>query len=192
MLVRLIAPYLFPVVWLAFLLYWQLMATNVKATTRLEPAGSRLLRVGLFLIAIVLLSWETIPVDWLRIHIVPGGRSRFWTGITVTVAGLLFAVWARVHLGRNWSRSVTLKRDHELITSGPYALVRHPIYTGILSGFLGTALAIGEVRGVLALAIFTVALSIKLRLEEKWMRGQFGDAYAVYSSRVHALVPFVL
>lgn len=189
---RLIAPYVFPVVWFAFLLYWQVMAVNVKTTTRLEPASSRILRVVLFLIAIILLSWETIPVEWVRIHIVPGGWSRFWTGITLTAAGLMFAVWARVHLGRNWSRSVTVKQDHELITSGPYGLVRHPIYTGILTGFLGTAVAIGEVRGVLALAIFTFALWIKLRLEESWMRGQFGDTYAAYSNRVAALVPFVL
>jgi len=190
--VRLIAPYVFPVLWLAFMVYWQVMAANVKATQRLEPASSRILRMVLFLTAILLLSWESIPLDWMRMHIVPGGWSRFWAGVAFTAAGLMFAVWARLHLGRNWSRSVTVKQDHELITSGAYGLVRHPIYTGILTGFLGTAVAIGEVRGFVALAIFTCALWIKLRLEEKWMQGQFGETYRMYSTRVAALVPYVL
>jgi hypothetical protein len=71
----------------------------------------------------------------------------FWLGAVVTIAGLLFAIWAREHLGSNWSRSVTIKQGHELITSGPYAVVRHPIYTGILTGFLSMAIAISQVRG---------------------------------------------
>jgi len=190
--VRWFVDHSFTIVWLAFLLYWQLMAVNVKVTQRLEPVASRVLRVVLFLVAITLLSWASIPGPWLHIRIAPDGWWRFYVGLGVTIAGLLFAVWARVHLGRNWSRSVTVKQDHELITSGPYGLVRHPIYTGILTGFLGTALAVDEVRGVLALVIIAVALWIKLRLEEEWMQSQFGETYAAYSSRVAALVPFVL
>ncbi|HXC97510.1 MAG TPA: isoprenylcysteine carboxylmethyltransferase family protein [Edaphobacter sp.] len=74
------------------------------------------------------------------------------TGAVVTVVGLLFAVWARRHLGSNWSQAVTVKQGHELITTGPYALVRHPIYTGILTGFLGTAIALSQVRGIIGLS----------------------------------------
>jgi protein-S-isoprenylcysteine O-methyltransferase Ste14 len=116
----------------------------------------------------------------------------FWVGAALTAAGLLFTVWARVHLGTNWSGTVTLKRGHELITSGPYAFVRHPIYTGLLLAFLGSALARDEWRGVLALALVALALWRKLRNEERWMREQFGDAYSAYSKRVAALVPRVL
>jgi len=82
-----------------------------------------------------------------------------------------------------------VKRDHTLVTTGPYAIVRHPIYTGLLLAFAGTALALGEVRGVLAIAIATASLWRKLRLEERWMGEQFGDAYERYRSRVPALVP---
>ena len=101
-------------------------------------------------------------------------------------------MWARHCLGRNWSRSVTIKEDHELIVSGPYTLVRHPIYTGLLTGSLGTAIAMTEVRGLVALALIFLALWGKLRMEERWMREEFGASYKAYSGRVAALIPFVL
>jgi protein-S-isoprenylcysteine O-methyltransferase Ste14 len=84
---------------------------------------------------------------------------------------------------------VTIKRDHELITGGPYGLVRHPIYTGLLTGFLGTAIAIGQVRSLVAFAFFFAMLWFKLRLEERWMRLQFGEVYELYAQRVPALIP---
>jgi protein-S-isoprenylcysteine O-methyltransferase Ste14 len=87
---------------------------------------------------------------------------------------------------------VTIKQDHQLIVSGPYALVRHPIYTGILAGFIGMAIAIGQVRGVIAFVLVFLVLWYKLRMEERWMRDQFGAHYEAYSRRVAALVPFVL
>jgi protein-S-isoprenylcysteine O-methyltransferase Ste14 len=95
-------------------------------------------------------------------------------------------------LGRNWSGIVTLKENHELITQGPYNLVRHPIYTGLLVAFLGSALARGQWRGLIAVAIVFWALWRKLRLEERWMREQFGEQYVAYSKRVSALIPYVL
>jgi protein-S-isoprenylcysteine O-methyltransferase Ste14 len=110
----------------------------------------------------------------------------------LTLAGLLFTVWARTHLGRNWSGLVTIKQDHELITSGPYSTVRHPIYTGLLLAFVGSALARSELRGILAVVLVFWALWRKSRIEERWMRDQFGDAYREYSSHVAALIPFVL
>jgi protein-S-isoprenylcysteine O-methyltransferase Ste14 len=182
----------FPVVWIAFLLYWQIRAANTKTTQRLEPAASRILRVFIFLIAIVLLWTTHIPLPWLYLQLWPAGLWPFWLGAVVTVAGLLFAVWARVHLGRNWSRSVTIKQGHELITTGPYALVRHPIYTGILTGFLGMAIAICEVRGFIVLVLIFIAFWIKLRMEEQWMRAQFGEMYAAYAHQTAALVPYLL
>jgi protein-S-isoprenylcysteine O-methyltransferase Ste14 len=187
----LIYHYLFLVLWVAFLVYWQMMAFRVKVTQRLEPVASRVLRVVLFGSAIVLWS-VPLPVAWLNVQLWAQDRLTFWAGFAITLAGLLFSVWARVQLGRNWSRSVTIKEDHELIVAGPYALVRHPIYTGLLTGFVGTTLAVGEVRAVLAFALFAIPIWIKLRLEEKWMRGQFGATYKAYSERVAALVPYLL
>jgi len=181
----------FPVVWIVFLLYWQIKAANTKTTQRLEPAASRILRVLAFLVVIVLLSTTRIPLPWLYLQLWPVGLWPFWLGAAVTVAGLLFAVWAREHLGRNWSRSVTIKQDHELITSGPYAVVRHPIYTGILTGFLGMAIAISQVRGVIAFVLVFLVFWAKFRMEEEWMRSQFGETYATYSHHTAALVPYL-
>jgi len=182
----------FPVVWIAFLLYWQIKAIGTKTTQRIEAVGSRILRVVIFAIAIVLLSTGRIPLRWLYVQVWPVGLWPFWLGAAVLIAGLLFAVWAREHLGSNWSRSVTIKQDHELITRGPYGVVRHPIYTGILAGFLGTAIALSQVRGFIAFVLVFLALWMKLRMEEQWMRTQFGETYASYAHQTAALVPFVL
>src|SRR5580700_11173358 len=182
----------FPVVWIVFILYWQIKAADTKATQRLEPAASGVLRVLIFLIAIALLSIPRIPLPWLYVQLWPQGYWPFWLGAAVNVGGLLFAVWARVHLGRNWSRSVTIKQGHELITTGPYAVVRHPIYTGILTGLLGSAIALSQVRGLIAFVLFFVAFWIKLRMEEQWMRSQSGEAYATYAHQTAALVPYLL
>src|SRR5271155_1927437 len=182
----------FPVLWIAFLLYWQIKATNTKTTQRLEPAASRILRVFIFLIAFALLWSPHIPLPWLYLQPWPQGLLPFWLGAAVTIAGLLFAVWAREHLGRNWSRSVTIKQGHELITTGPYAVVRHPIYTGILAGFLGMAIAISQVRGFVAFVLIFLVFWIKLRMEVQWMRSQFGETYATYAHQTAALVPYLL
>ncbi|HTQ59619.1 MAG TPA: isoprenylcysteine carboxylmethyltransferase family protein [Candidatus Solibacter sp.] len=181
----------FPVVWIAFIVYWRIKAANTKETQRLEPAGSRILRALIILVAIILLSTTWIPLRWLYKPLWSAGLRPFWLGAAITIGGLLFAVWAREHLGRNWSNSVSIKQDHELITSGPYGVVRHPIYTGILEGFLGLAIAISEVRGFVVFVVFFLMFWAKLRKEEQWMRSQFGETYAKYVHRTAALVPYL-
>jgi protein-S-isoprenylcysteine O-methyltransferase Ste14 len=182
---------LFPVVWIAFLLYWRIRAADTKTTQRTEPPAFGILRALTFVIVIVLLSTTRIPLPWLYRQLWPTGIRTFWIGAAVTVAGLLFAVWARQYLGRNWSSSVTIKQGHELITTGPYALVRHPIYTGILTGFLGTAIALSQVRGFIGFVVIFLVLWPKVRMEEEWMRSQFGETYAAYAHQTAALVPYV-
>jgi protein-S-isoprenylcysteine O-methyltransferase Ste14 len=181
----------FPAVWILFLLYWQIKAAKTKTTRRLEPAASRILRASIFLIAIILLSTTRIPLPWLYLQLWPVGVWPFWLGAAVIITGLLFAVWAREHLGSNWSRSVTIKQGHELITTGPYAVVRHPIYTGVLTGFLGTAIALSQVRGFIVFVLIFLVFWIKLRMEEEWMRSEFGETYASYVDQTAALVPFL-
>jgi protein-S-isoprenylcysteine O-methyltransferase Ste14 len=181
----------FPVVWIAFVLYWRIKAVDTKTDQRLEPAASQILRALTFLIVIVLLLTPRIPLPWLYRQLWPSGIWPFWIGAAVTVVGLLFAVWARQHLGSNWSHAVTVKQGHELITTGPYALVRHPIYTGILTGFLGTAIALFQVRGVIGFVLIFLVLWAKLRTEEEWMRSQFGETYATYAHQTAALVPYL-
>jgi len=182
---------LFPALWLAWALYWWLMSAKVKTSTRRESLPSRLLHVLPLMLAILLLWLQGLRIGWLGQRFMPPAEWPFWVGALLTAAGLLFTAWARIHIGRNWSGIVTLKQDHELITSGPYGLVRHPIYTGLLLAFVGSALALGEWRGLLAVLIVLLALWRKLRLEERWMREQFGEQYEAYSRRVAALIPFV-
>jgi protein-S-isoprenylcysteine O-methyltransferase Ste14 len=183
----------FPVVWTIFFVYWRIRAALTKTTQRIEPLAPRILRSFMCLVAIALLLIppKYVPLPWLYRQLWPVGLWPFWLGAAITIAGLLFAVWAREHLGRNWSSSVTIKQGHELITTGPYAVVRHPIYIGILIGFLGMAIAISQVRGFITFALFFLAFWMKLRREEKWMRSQFGEVYVTYAHHTAALVPYL-
>jgi len=184
--------YLFPAMWLAYFAYWGAMARNSEVPERRESLPPRLERLVSISCALALLWLPRVPLAWLDERFLPLGAWCFWTGAAITAGGLFFSVWARRHLGSNWSQSVTVKEGHELITSGPYALVRHPIYTGLLLGFLGCAVALGEWRGLLAVALVFAVLWRKLRLEERWMRAHFGEPYEAYSRRVAALVPHVI
>jgi protein-S-isoprenylcysteine O-methyltransferase Ste14 len=111
--------------------------------------------------------------------------------VDMTFAGVAFAIWARLHIGRNWSGTVTIKADHKLIRTGPYAIVRHPIYSGFLTAVLGTAIAIGEVRGLFAFVAAFIGVKLKAGLEEEFMTEQFGDEYVQYQREVKAFIPFV-
>ncbi|HYA06944.1 MAG TPA: isoprenylcysteine carboxylmethyltransferase family protein [Xanthobacteraceae bacterium] len=183
-----IAP--FAVLWLAWLGYWLVAARNVKATRRRESATSFLLNRAFVAIGAVLLVLRHPPLHWLEQRFVPPTMAAYWLGFLMVAAGLAFAVWARVYLGRNWSGTVTVKQGHELIRTGPYGLVRHPIYSGLLLALLGTTIAIGEWRGLLGFVAIAAGFLIKIRTEERFMGETFGDAYAHYRAEVPALIPF--
>lgn len=182
---------LFPALWALWVGYWWIASWNVKRTLRRESLRARALYAGPLTIAALLLTLPAIPIAVRDGRFVPATTLWFWVGATLTASGLLFSVWARRHLGANWSGSVTIKHDHELICSGPYAFVRHPIYSGLLLAFFGCALARGEWWTLLAVLFVLWSLWWKLRIEEKWMTERFGDAYTVYRNRVAALIPFV-
>lgn len=177
--------------WLAWALYWLISAYGAKRTRRRESRASRLSHVIPLLVGVTLIAWpHHHGENWLSWPLVPPGPLRFGSALALTVAGLAFTVWARVHLGRNWSGTVTLKEGHELIRTGPYAYVRHPIYTGILTALLGSAVACGELRALIGLAIVTAAFVRKLRIEERFMRESFPEQYRDYCAEVPALIPF--
>jgi protein-S-isoprenylcysteine O-methyltransferase Ste14 len=182
--------FLFPALWIGWGMYWWLSSRTVKAAVRQEAVSSRLLHVLPLFGALALLWPDRLPGRLLNERMFPWAPWEFWTAAFVTTAGLAFSVWARLHIGRNWSGTVTLKQDHELIVTGPYAIVRHPIYTGLLTGIAGSALARGDWRAALALAIAWLALWRKFRLEERWLLELFGERYAAYRRRVPALVPY--
>ncbi|MEJ0098154.1 MAG: isoprenylcysteine carboxylmethyltransferase family protein [Bauldia sp.] len=177
--------------WLAWLAYWIGSSFGVKAAARSETWQSRLAYGAPLWVAGVLMVDPRIP-GVLSLRFLPDSAATALLGVLVTAVGLGFAIWARVHLGSNWSAEVTVKRDHELVGSGPYALARHPIYTGLLLAFVGTAIVVGEWRGVLAAVIVAGSFWYKLGLEERLMVETFGAAYEDYRRRVKALVPFLL
>ena len=177
--------------WIAFAVVWLVWAIRTKPTQMREGVSSRLTYSVLTVAAFFSMFSGDVPRDWLRIRLFPANPWTAVLGVAITAAGLGFAVWARAYIGTNWSSSVTIKRGHELITGGPYSLVRHPIYTGLLTGFLGAAIAIARVSGLVAFALVFALFWFKLRLEERWMRIQFGEVYAQYAQRVPALVPLL-
>jgi len=113
-------------------------------------------------------------------------------GAVICVFGLYVTIWARRTLAGNWSNDVTFKQGHELIRTGPYRFVRHPIYTGLLVMCLGSAIEIGRLRGLLGLLAVGIGFWIKLKQEERLMMRHFPDEYRVYRRQVKALVPFVI
>lgn len=178
--------------WAIWIAYWVYSARQVKETAREEAPARRLGYSVLLWIAALLLLARNIPLGWLDRRFIPDLSMTAAAGTLLVGIGLGFSIRARMHLGANWSAQVTVKHSHSLIRSGPYRLVRHPIYTGLLVAFVGTALLIGEWRGLLAVALAFISFWIKLRLEERWMAETFGSEYADYRSKVAALIPFVL
>jgi protein-S-isoprenylcysteine O-methyltransferase Ste14 len=179
-------------VWMLVGICWLIGAIRSKPVARRERWPVRVFHVAILAIALGLLFSQSSRIGPLAERFVPEDRRLAWVGLGVTVAGCAFALWARLVLGRNWSAAVSVKQHHELIRSGPYAIVRHPIYSGLLLGIMGTALALGEVRGLAALALAFAAWFTKARREERFLVEQFDGAYVSYRQKVKRLIPFVL
>ena len=124
-----------------------------------------------------------IPALWTQSPLAAG------TGLVFTVAGLCFAVWARMHLGKYWSGRITLKENHRVIQTGPYAWVRHPIYSGLILALFGTAITLGTISAYAGFVFMLISFVRKLKIEEIWLRSQFGAEYEAYQNRVKALIP---
>lgn len=179
------------VIWLAWLLYWFASALGAKHAARVDSLGAMLVYRVPLMIAVVMLFMGPpgAGLVWLWERFLPVSVVWDWLGLLLLLLGVGFACWARVVLGRNWSAAVQLKQDHELVVAGPYRWVRHPIYTGILLGVLGSALVFGQWRGLLVLALVAAAFWLKLRHEEAWMRERFGALYVDYMRSTRALIP---
>jgi protein-S-isoprenylcysteine O-methyltransferase Ste14 len=179
-----VVEFIFIVGWTAFWLYWILAAFSMK---RGRVPWSRELRIRAAILVLVILL---VRLGVFRGHGIATDPWRAALGLVLFALGLSFAVWARVHIGRNWGTPMTQKQDPELVTSGPYHLVRHPIYSGILVAGLGTAVALSLVW-LVAVALAAVYCVYSATVEERYLTEQLPDTYPAYRRSTKMLVPFV-
>ncbi len=176
-------------IWAAFGVYWIAVGSRVKVSQTHESPLYRVTRLAVLAITFALLFSESLSVGFLGLRFVPRLPAIPYFGFAFAIAGLALAMWARVHLGQYWSDKVVLKAGHQLIRSGPYARMRHPIYSGVLLGIAGTALLVGEWRGALAFALLLTNYTIKAKKEEAILSDHFGDEFQIHRSRAGFLLP---
>jgi protein-S-isoprenylcysteine O-methyltransferase Ste14 len=177
------------VLWLLWVAYWIITWSRTKSDERRESEMSRRFHSGLIVAGAVVMTFPDILPPALNRRLITEHEWVYWLCAALVAAGLGFACWARAVLGANWSAAVVVKQGHELIRSGPYRYVRHPIYTGLLAALFGTALETGAWRGLIGFALIVVAIVYKYRTEEAFLSGKFGDDYVRYRAEVPALVP---
>jgi protein-S-isoprenylcysteine O-methyltransferase Ste14 len=175
--------------WIAFVIYWSVAARDTAQTKNRESHASRRVHSQLLNASLLLVF---VPVPGLDQRVLPVGRWVVPIGITIHLASFLLAVSARRHLGRFWSAAITQKVGHELVRSGPYRFVRHPIYTAMLGMFVGMAVVSGDLHAFVAVAVIAFAYWRKIRLEERNLTELFGATYDDYRRRTRALVPWVI
>jgi protein-S-isoprenylcysteine O-methyltransferase Ste14 len=178
-------------VWVAFMVLQGRAArraapTERRAQDRLYPLNLLAVVVGL-----VLMLTSVGDLGVLGIRVLPDTPGWFWTGFAITVLGLALAVWARQRLGPFWASAIEIKTGHRLIQDGPYRLVRHPIYAGIMLGALGSGIADCDLGGSAGFAVIAASFLAKLRREERFIAENFGDEFQSWRKRTWALIPFV-
>jgi protein-S-isoprenylcysteine O-methyltransferase Ste14 len=175
--------------WALFVLYWLVSALRRKKTKRRESIVQRLVYILPLAVAFYILYRQDLNYTWLGAFFVPHTQSVQWLGVAIMAAGIAIACWARIHLGSNWSGVVTLKENHELIRTGPYRNIRHPIYTGILLTFFGNVIQLGQVRGLIALAVMWASFYIKARREESFLGQEFGPGFDEHRRHTGMFLP---
>lgn len=182
--------------WATFVLCWLILGQFNKKASRGTPfwAGWGA-RIAIIVGVLVFVPFRRHGITGIitsisrSLPVHPGVTGR-WVGVGLCLAGLGFAVWARVYLGRNWGMPMSLRQGHELVTSGPYAFVRHPIYTGLMLAMIGSAVTEGLLWLILFAFYFAYFL-VSSRSEERMMLAQFPETYPAYRRRTKMLVPFV-
>jgi protein-S-isoprenylcysteine O-methyltransferase Ste14 len=176
--------------WIAFTLYWSRASIGDSTIARSESRGSRFIHEILVNSAFLLLFLQIFPhIPGLKHRLLPASTILTTEGLILQIAMFILAIWARFHLGRYWRGVIAILGDHQLIRSGPYRLVRHPIYTAMLGMFVGTAIVSGGLYALLGVVVAAVAYWRKVRIEEHYLHQAFGEKYAEYSRITPALIP---
>jgi protein-S-isoprenylcysteine O-methyltransferase len=177
--------------WGTFFVVWVLAAAFTKRTVYHQNGAQRLRYMLPIIIGWFLVFRGYRLGDPFNFHLIPQTDPPLVAAACLCVCGVGLCLWARAILGRNWSGTVTLKENHELIVRGPYRLVRHPIYTGLLAMIIATWMEQAHLAGLIGCVLVFISLWIKLTGEEELMRQQFPDQYPAYERRVKRVIPFV-
>lgn len=177
--------------WTIFVVYWALSARSVKATAEMQNWAGRLAQRVPLTLGFAMFFVRFNPGNPLERILIRRTPIVLDCAAALCLLGLLGAIWARRTLAGNWSGAVTLKKGHELVKTGPYRYVRHPIYTSLLLMLLGSPLALGRVSAWVGFLLFCVGLWIKIMQEERLMLRHFAEEYRAYRAEVKALIPFV-
>jgi protein-S-isoprenylcysteine O-methyltransferase Ste14 len=182
---------LLALIWIVWLVSWAIGAFfSARTEKHVRTWDSRAYRIPILVGAVLLTPWTAQAL----------GEQRLWNPANVvvyilaalTLVGTLFTWWARIHLGRFWSNAITRKEGHRVIDTGPYGIVRHPIYTGLIGAMLATGIAVGTATALLGALLIGIGLWQKARMEESFLTTELGaDAYGSYCSRVPMLIPFL-
>jgi protein-S-isoprenylcysteine O-methyltransferase Ste14 len=178
-----------PILWILWIVYWLIEARNTAPTQKSESLLTGILYRGATIVGILLifgLPRSKTPPLW------PVTVPVLCLALILMIGGFALSIWARRHLGRYWSARVTLKEGHKVIESGPYGLVRHPIYSGLLLSMAATVMTIGTLPSGCGYILLVAALTFKLRAEEQLLVANLGAAYEDYQKRVKALIPGVI
>jgi protein-S-isoprenylcysteine O-methyltransferase Ste14 len=174
--------------WMLLAIVWLVSRFGIKRAKQRERPGEFILHA----IAVVIGFWLLFANHnwgWLNNRVLPTTGAFWMTGLALTALGISISIWARLTLGRNWSSAVTLKHNHELIRKGLYRWIRHPIYTGILLGMIGTAMIRGHLRGWIGMAIVAATFYFKARREERFLRQEFGAGFEEHARRTGMFLP---
>jgi protein-S-isoprenylcysteine O-methyltransferase Ste14 len=179
------------VLWMVLVVVWVVGALRTKRTVQSQSSASQFLYTAILVVGVYLIFAKQSGIAWLDRQLFPATVPIALAGLLAVLMGVAFSVWARLMLGGNWSNRVTVKEDHTLVRTGPYRIVRHPIYSGILLGMLGSALQRGGIRCFVGVLICGFSFWLKTRAEERFMVQSFGEQYLQYRHRVKALAPFI-
>ena len=177
--------------WLVLIIVWIVSASRTKRTIQSQAGFAQVFYIVLPIVGAALIFVPKTGIPWLDRPLFPVTAPSALACFFVVLIGVAFTLWARFVLGRNWSNDVAVKEDHTLMRTGPYRIARHPIYSGILLGMLGSAFQHGELRCFIGVFFFFLAYWLKSLAEERFMVQTFGDQYVQYRRKVKALVPFI-
>jgi protein-S-isoprenylcysteine O-methyltransferase Ste14 len=177
--------------WFATFIYWLVSSFSVKKSVKKQSGWGRILYILCVLLAFSLLFGNYSIFSFLDKPILP--QNDYWkiTGMILCAVGLIFAIMARIWLGKNWSGRITIKENHELIQTGPYAITRNPIYSGFLLAFAGCSMSLGLLKGYLGIFFLVVCILIKVSKEEAYMQEVFGEKFNSYKAKVKRLIPII-